>query len=248
MGRFDDKRVIVTGGAAGFGEATARGFAAEGAKVMVADINLEGAEAVASELPAGVAFQLDILSEERNQAMAEAAVEVWGGVDVLVCNAGLPHRGNKMLAMDAEEFDFMWQANVRSIFFAAKYCVPHMPAGSSIVSVASIGGKRPRPLLTPYNASKGAAITLTKGLATELAPDIRVNCVNPVSSPTGFDLTATGMAVLPDHVNERVIAGIPMGRRAVPKDVADAIMFLASDEAAFLTGVDLDVDGGRAIG
>ncbi|MEM9656474.1 MAG: SDR family oxidoreductase, partial [Actinomycetota bacterium] len=143
--------------------------------------------------------------------------------------------------------DRMWYVNVRSIFFAAKYCVPHMPPCSSIVSTASIGGRRPRANLTPYNASKGAVITLTKGLAAELAPDIRVNCVNPVSSATGFDKNAMGVDVLPESVEAAVVRGIPMGRRAIPEDVAAAILFLASDDAAFLTGVGLDVDGGRAI-
>ncbi|MGI9597157.1 MAG: SDR family oxidoreductase, partial [Acidimicrobiales bacterium] len=159
-----------------------------------------------------------------------------------------PHRAAPMIELSAEDFDRMWTVNVRSIFFAAKYCVPHMPPGSSIVSVASIGGRRPRPGLTPYNASKGAVITLTKGLAAELAPDIRVNCVNPVSSPTGFDKNAVGLEELPEQVEAAVVAGIPMGRRATPDDVAGSVLFLASDDAGFLTGVGLDVDGGRSIG
>jgi len=125
--------------------------------------------------------------------------------------------------------------------------VPHMEQGSSLISTASIAGKRPRPGLTPYNASKGAVITLTRGLATELAPKIRVNAVCPVSSPTGFDMNAVGRENLSPEAEENVISGIPMGRRATPEDVANAIYFLASDEAAFLTGVCLDVDGGRSI-
>ncbi len=246
--RFEDKRVIVTGAAAGFGAAISRAFAAEGAKVMVTDIDAVGAEAVADELEAALAFQLDVADEQQTAAMAQAAVDAWGGIDVLVCNAGLPHRAAPMIDLTTEEFDRMWDVNVRSIFFAAKYCVPHMPPGSSIVSTASIGGRRPRANLTPYNASKGAAITLTKGLAAELAPNIRVNCVNPVSSPTGFDKTAMGVDRLPEAVEKAVVKGIPMGRRALPEDVASAILFLASDDASFLTGVGLDVDGGRAIG
>ena len=246
--RFQDKRVIVTGAAAGFGEAISRAFAAEGAKVMVTDIDSDGAQALADQLDGALAFRLDVTDEDQTAAMAQAAVDAWGGIDVVVCNAGLPHRAAPMIDLSTEEFDRMWDVNVRSIFFAAKYCVPHMPPGSSIVSTASIGGRRPRANLTPYNASKGAVITLTKGLASELAPNIRVNCVNPVSSPTGFDKNAMGVDVLPDAVEAAVVKGIPMGRRALPDDVASAILFLASDEASFLTGVGLDVDGGRAIG
>lgn len=246
--RFQDKRVIVTGAAAGFGAAISRAFGAEGAKVMVTDIDEVGAQAVADQLDGAIAFPLDVTDEDRTAAMAQAAVDAWGGIDIVVCNAGLPHRAAPMIDLSTEEFDRMWDINVRSIFFAAKYCVPHMPPGSSIVSTASIGGRRPRANLTPYNASKGAVITLTKGLAAELAPDIRVNCVNPVSSPTGFDKNAMGVDALPDAVEQAVVRGIPMGRRALPEDVASAILFLASDDAAFLTGVGLDVDGGRAIG
>ncbi|MEM7324141.1 MAG: SDR family oxidoreductase [Actinomycetota bacterium] len=245
--RFTDKRVIVTGAAAGFGAAISRAFAAEGARVMVTDIDGDAAQSLADELDGALAFQLDVTDEGRTEAMVHAAVDAWGGIDVVVCNAGLPHRAAPLIELQTEEFDRMWDVNVRSIFFAAKYCVPHMPPGSSIVSTASIGGRRPRANLTPYNASKGAVITLTKGLAAELAPDIRVNCVNPVSSATGFDKNAMGVDVLPESVEAAVVRGIPMGRRAIPEDVAAAILFLASDDAAFLTGVGLDVDGGRAI-
>lgn len=246
--RFTDKRVIVTGAGAGFGAAIARGFAAEGAKVLVADIDGDAANAVAAELDGAIGFQIDVADEARTEAMAAAAVDAWGGIDVVATNAGLPHKAMPMIQMETEDFDQMWTINVRSIFFAAKYCVPHMPPGSSIISTASIGGLRPRKFLVPYNASKGAVITLTKGLAVELAPDIRVNCVNPVSAPTGFDFTASGVTELPEKAEKRVISGIPMGRRATPEDVADSIMFLASDAARFLTGVALDVDGGRSIG
>lgn len=246
--RFEQKRVLVTGAAGGFGETIARRFASEGARVMATDIDAEAVATVAGDLDGALSHHLDVTDEAGTEAVATAMVDAWGGVDVVVCNAGLPHRAMPMIEMSTADFDFMWAINVRSIFFAAKYCVPHMPAGSSIVSVASIGGRRPRANLTPYNASKGAVITLTKGLASELAPNIRVNCVNPVSSATGFDLNATGIEVLPDNVEARVVQGIPMGRRAVPDDVAGAVTFLASDDAAFLTGVGLDVDGGRSIG
>ena len=246
--RFDDKRVIVTGAGGGFGAAIARGFAAKGAKVMVTDINVTAAQAVADELDGALAFGLDVTSEDAHKELADVVVEAWGGIDIVACNAGLPHRGGYMVNLTTEQFDFMWTINVRPIFFASKYFVPHMAAGGAIVSTASIGGRRPRKGLTPYNASKAAVITLTKGLAVELAPDIRVNCVAPVSSPTGFDMSAMGIEKLSENREKMVVDGIPMGRRATPEDVANSVMFLASEEAGFLTGVCLDVDGGRSIG
>ena len=128
--RFDDKRVIVTGAAGGFGEAIARGFAAAGARVMVTDIDGERAAAVASELDGALSFQLDVTSEEQHQELAEVVVGAWGGIDVVACNAGLPHRGGYMVDLTTEQFDFMWTVNVRPIFFATKYFVPHMGPGS----------------------------------------------------------------------------------------------------------------------
>jgi 3-oxoacyl-[acyl-carrier protein] reductase len=247
MNQFEGKSVVVTGGAAGFGEAISKNFSAEGASVVVADIDIDGARKVAADLPKAIAFEIDVSNEEQNKAMAAATVEAFGKIDIVCTNAGVPHLAQPMIEMEVEEFDRIFAINVRSVFLAAKYCVPHMGPGSSIISTASIGAIRPRALLTPYNASKGAVVTLTRGLAHELAPDIRVNAVLPVSSPTGFDLRATGMAELPEEINATVIQGIPMGRRATPQDVANAVMFLASDKAEFLTGVCLDVDGGRSI-
>ena len=245
-GRFAGKRVIVTGGAAGFGEAMARSFAADGASVLVADIDRRGAEKVAADLPSALPCEIDVTSEEQTRAMADTAVEAWGGIDVVCANAGLPHRATNLIDLPTDEFDRMFAVNVRSVYFAARYCVPHMGEGASIIATASIGGIRPRPGMTAYNASKGAVITLVRGLATELAPAIRVNAVLPVSAPTGFDRNTFG-SDMPEQVERAVIRGIPMGRRATPEDVANAALFLASDEAAFLTGVCLDVDGGRSI-
>ena len=246
--RFDGKRVIVTGGANGFGEAICRGFAERCARVMVTDIDAAAAQALAGELDGALSFELDVTSEEGHQELAQLMADEWGGIDIVATNAGLPHRGGYLVHLSTEQFDFMWTVNVRPIFFATKYFVPHMAPGGAIVSTASIGGRRPRKGLTPYNASKGAVITLTKGLAVELAPDIRVNCVAPVSAPTGFDMSAMGVEKLSENREKMVVDGIPMGRRATPEDVANSVMFLASDEAEFLTGVCLDVDGGRSIG
>lgn len=236
----------MTGGAAGFGEAMARSFAAEGASVLVADLDRSGAEKVAADLPTALAFAIDVADEEQNAAMAEAAVEAWGGIDIVCANAGVPHRAANLVDLPTADFDRMFAVNVRSVYLAARYCVPHMGPGGSIIATASIGGIRPRPGMTAYNASKGAVITLVRGLATELAPAIRVNAVLPVSAATGFDEVALG-SMMPEHLERAVIRGIPMGRRATPADVASAVLFLASDEASFLTGVCLDVDGGRSI-
>ncbi len=247
MNRFIDKSVVVTGGASGFGKAIAEKFAGEGASVAVADLDFDGAQAVAEALPDALAFKIDVADEAMNQALVARAVDAFGKIDVYCANAGVPHLAQPMVSMKVADFDRMFAINVRSVFLAAKYAVPHMPEGSSLISTASIGGKRPRPGLTPYNASKGALITLTRGLAAELAPKIRVNCLCPVSSATGFDLNATGVAELPEDMDAAVVGGIPMGRRASPDDVAGAYAFLASTDAAFLTGVCLDVDGGRSI-
>lgn len=247
MNRFEDKVVIVTGAASGFGTAIARKFAAEGAAVICADIDGPGAAAVASELPNALPFEVDVTLADQNEAMIQAAVDAHGRIDVLCCNAGAPHKGNYMIRMPLEDFDRMWAVNVRSIFLAARAAVPHMAPGSSIINTASIGGKRPRPGLAPYNASKAAVISLTQSMAIEMAPNIRVNCVCPVSAATNFDFQSIGQKDLPEEMEKRVIDSIPMGRRATPEDVADAFAFLASDEAKFLTGVSLDVDGGRAI-
>lgn len=248
MNRFEGKSVIVTGAASGFGTAIAEKFAAEGASLVVADIDAQGAAAVAERLPGAIPFTVDVADEGQNLAMAAAAVAAFGKIDVMCANAGVPHRGSYMLKMKVEDFDRMWAINVRSIFLAAQACVPHMPEGtSSLISTASIGGKRPRPGLTPYNASKAAAINLTRGFAAEMAPRIRVNCVCPVSAATNFDFQTMGQQDLSPEMEQKVLDTIPMGRRATPQDVANAYAYLASDEASFLTGVCLDVDGGRSI-
>ena len=245
--RFEGKRIIVTGAAAGFGEAISRQFAAEGGRVVVSDIDEAGAQALAAELDGAMPYQLDVTDEDSTQSMMDHVATEWGGIDVIVANAGLPHRVMPTIEMDTADFDFMWTINVRSIFFAAKYGVPHMAPGSNIVITASIGGVNLGRNTVPYGASKAAAIGLMKGLAVELAPDIRVNSVNPVSSPTGFDLNAVGTPELHPEVEKAVIKGIPMGRRATPQDVAKSVAFLASDDAEFLTGVGLAVDGGRSL-
>ncbi|MET0420632.1 MAG: glucose 1-dehydrogenase [Acidimicrobiia bacterium] len=246
MARFEGRRVIVTGAGSGFGTAIAQRFAAEGAAVVVADIDITAAEKVAADLPPAVAVRVDVTQDADNAAMAATAVDAFGGIDVVCANAGGAHRLANLVDLPVEDFDRMFALNVRSVYLAIKHCVPHMGEGSSIVATASIGGRRPRPALTAYNASKGAVITLVRGVATELAPRIRVNAVCPVSSDTGFDQHVFGTD-MPAEFEANVVKGIPMGRRAMPDDVAGSVLFLASDDASFLTGVCLDVDGGRSI-
>ncbi len=249
MARFDDRVVVVTGAASGFGEAIARRFASEGARVVAADLDGAGAERVAGELGGGaIGVKADVAVAADVEAMIGAA-EGLGRLDVLVNNAGIPHRAMPMIDLSEDDFDRQMNVNVKSVFLGAKYAVPVMRSGGGgvIVNTASIGGKRPRPNMTVYNATKGAVITMTRGLAAELAPTIRVNCVAPVSAQTGFVKGASGLDAYPEEVNKFIEAGIPMGRQAYPTDVAAAVAFLASDDACFLTGVCLDVDGGRSI-
>jgi 3-oxoacyl-[acyl-carrier protein] reductase len=247
MSSFDDQVVIVTGAASGFGAAIGRTFAAKGAHVVLADLDVTRAESLAAELPSAVAVRVDVSSEADNVTMADTAMDAFGRLDVVVANAGIPHLAGSALEMSVETWDHIYAVNVRSVFLAAKHCVPKMTDGGSLIATASIGARRPRVGLACYNSSKGAVVTLTKALAAEFAPRVRVNAVNPVSAPTGFDRNATGHDALPPDFERKVTAGIPMGRRATPEDVANAVAFLASEEAAFLTGVCLDVDGGRSI-
>src|SRR5512140_1595619 len=255
MHRFQNKVVIVTGAASGFGAAIARRFASEGAAVVVADRNDEGGTRVAADIEkAGghARYQhTDVSRSDQVKAMVDACVAAFGGLDVLVNNAGYSHLRSMLWDLSEQDYDAMFAVNTKSVYFGAKYAVPALMArgGGSIINTASIGGVCPRPGVTAYNASKGAAITMTKGLAAELAPmKIRVNAVNPVAADTAFMKGALGIDKLPDQIKEMLVAGIPLGRLTEPSDVAAAVTFLASDDASYLTGVCLAVDGGRSIG
>ncbi|MDQ3460583.1 MAG: SDR family oxidoreductase [Deinococcota bacterium] len=250
--RLEDKVAIVTGGGSGFGAGIARRFAEEGAKVVVGDIAEEGGERVAGEIRAGggatVFFRADVSKSDEVKALVGAAVERFGGLDIMVNNAGITHRNGPMLEVSEEVFDRVYAVNVKSLYLAAIHAVPVFRArgGGVFVNVASTAGVRPRPGLTWYNGTKGAAITLTKSMAVELAPDgIRVNAVNPVMGETAlFDDFIGGDS---PEKRERVLAGIPLGRFSRASDIANAALFLASGEAEFITGVCLEVDGGRCI-
>jgi 3-oxoacyl-[acyl-carrier protein] reductase len=253
MQRFTGKVAIVTGAAGAFGQAIARRLADEGASVVVADFDEAGGERVASEIQRdggnALAVRTDVSSAGDVQRMIAAAVEKFGGLDLLVNNAGVAHRGMTMWELPEEEYDRVFDTNTKGVYLGVKYAVPALKerGGGAIVNTASIGAVSPRPMLTAYNATKGAVITMTRGLAVELAPfKIRVNAVNPVAADTAFMTRVYGRE-MSDRAREALVANVPLGRLTEPKDVAAAVLFLASDDAEFLTGVCLDVDGGRSI-
>jgi len=253
MERFIGKRVVVTGSGSGFGEAIAKRFAREGASVIVADIDAERADRVVAEIVAADgkarAVRTDVSSAEAVHAMIELAVSTFGGLDVLINNAGFTHRSGPAWELDEADYDRVFATNTKGVWLGVKYAVPVMRAkGGVIVNTASIGAVAPRPGVTVYNATKGAVVTMTRGLAVELARfNIRVNAVNPVAADTPFMRGALGGDSLPEANRAALIAGIPLRRLTEPTDVAAAVTFLASDDAAFLTGVCLPVDGGRSI-
>lgn len=248
--RLRDKVALVTGGGAGFGAAIARTFVREGAKVAVVDINLDGAEDVASLAGDGaIAIACDVSKGPDVKAAVDETVSRFGRLDIAVNNAGVSHRNRPMLEVDEAEFDRVFAVNVKGIFHMAHAVVPQMRAqgGGVIINVGSTAGIRPRPGLTWYNASKGAANLMTKSMAVELAPDrIRVCGLAPVMGETALLETFMGVPDTPEN-RARFVATIPLGRMSQPQDVANAALFLASDDAAFLTGVVLEVDGGRCV-
>ena len=244
--RLEGKVAVVTGGASGFGAAIARRFAQEGARVVLGDLNAEAGEAVAAEV-GGAFVRADVSDGAQVAALVERAREM-GGPHVAVSNAGYSHRNRPMLEVEEDEFDRIFAVNVKAIYHMARAAVPLMRAagGGMMLNVASTAGVRPRPGLTWYNASKGAAITLTRSMAVELAPDgIRVCALNPVAGDT--PMLATFLGEDTPERREAFRATVPLGRLSQPSDVASAALFLASEEAAFLTGVCLEVDGGRCV-
>ena len=247
--RLENKVAVITGAAAGFGEGMARRFAEEGAKVVVADLNAKGAERVAAEIgEAAIWTQTDVSLRSEFDEMVYAAKSAFGRIDIMVNNAGYTHRNGDMLNVDEETFDLITAVNMKAIYHAALAVVPIMErqGGGVILTTASTAGLRPRPGLTWYNASKGWAITATKSMAVELAPkNIRVNCLCPVAGETG--MLEKFMGADTPEIREKFRASIPLGRLSTPLDIANAALWLASDEAAFITGVALEVDGGRCI-
>lgn len=247
--RLSGKIAAVTGAASGFGEGIARRFAEQGARVIVADIDDRAGLAVARSLgDSGRFVHTDVSRADDMDGMIGAALETFGGLDILVNNAGFTHRNRPMLEVTEEEIDRIHAVNVKSLYFGAKSAVPvfRERGGGVILNIASTAGVRPRPGLVWYNGSKGAVITITRSMALELAPDaIRVCALNPVAGETGMLHLFMG-ADTPER-REQFVSTIPLGRLSTPRDVADAALFLCSDEARFLTGVCLEVDGGRCI-
>ncbi len=244
----------MTGAASGFGAEIARVFAREGAKVAIFDLNGPGAEAVAAEIGgarsgAAVAVAGDVTSRADVDRALDAAAELGGGrFDIIVNNAGWTHRNKPLLEVTEDEFDRVYAINVKSIYHMVSAAVPRLKGrGGVLINVGSTAGIRPRPGLTWYNSTKGAVNLLTRSLAVELAPErIRVNCIAPVMGATGLLESFMGVPDTPEN-RARFIATIPLGRLSEPKDIANAALFLASDEAEFVTGVILEVDGGRTI-
>jgi 3-oxoacyl-[acyl-carrier protein] reductase len=251
--RLKEKVAIVTGAGSGFGEGIAKRFALEGAYVIVNDINVEGGKRVAHEIqqsgaPAEFVWG-DVARDADIANLVKTAMDHYGSIDVFVNNAGTTHRNRPLLEVDEAEFDRIYAVNVKSLFLSAKHVVPHFrKQGHGIfITVASTAGVRPRPGLTWYNGSKGAAITISRSMAVELGPEkIRVNVINPVMGETAMLPDFMGMPDTPEN-RKKFLSGIPLGRFSKPSDVAAAAVFLASDEAEFITGACLEVDGGRCV-
>ncbi len=252
--RVQDKSIIVTGSGQGIGKGIALRLAAEGAKVIVNDIDASLGEAVVQEIvnAGGTAsfVAADVTNSDQVKALVAAAVQRYGRLDVMVNNAGWTHRNRPALEVPEDEFDKCYAVNVKSVYLATVHATPVFRAqgGGSFINIASTAGVRPRPGLTWYNGSKGAVITTSKSLAAELGPDnIRVNCVNPVFNPeTGLSAEFAGGPLTDDRL-AKFRATIPLGRFSTALDVANAALYLASDEAAFISGVCIEVDGGRCV-
>lgn len=245
--RLANRTAIVTGGGSGFGAGIARAFAAEGARVMVADINRGAAETVAGEI-GGLAAEVDVSDGASVEAMAAAARAEFDALDILVNNAGITHRKGPMEEVTEAEFDRVFAVNAKSVYLTARAFVPGMKARGmgAILNIASTAGVSPRPHLNWYNASKGWMITATKAMAVELAPfGVRVNCLNPVAGET--PLLGAFLGEDTPEMRAKFLSTIPLGRFSTPQDMGDAAVFLCSDAASMITGVGLEVDGGRCI-
>ncbi len=247
--KLSGKSAIVTGGASGFGAGIVRRFIVEGARVVIADINGDAAIALANEVgDAALGLKVDVASADDVAAMVNATTQSLGGIDILVNNAGVGHKPVSMESLSEEVFDRIFEVNIKSIYRIAKLVVPIMKKNGSgaILNIGSTGGVSPRPNLTWYNASKGWVITATRSMAIELAASgVRVNALNPVAGET--PLLKTFMGEDTPEIRAKFLASIPIGRFSTPDDMGAAACFLCSDDASMITGVALEVDGGRCI-
>ena len=247
--RLKDKTAIVTGAGSGFGKGIAMRFAKEGARVGVVDINAETASEVASQIGnSAFAMEADVSIDRDVSRMVQEALDRWGQLDILVNNAGTTHRNQPMTEVTEEEYERIFAVNVKSVYLSARHVVPVMKKQGFgvILNVASTAGVRPRPGLVWYNTSKGAMMTATKAMAIELAgKKIRVNAINPVAGETGMLHLFMGEDT--PEKRAQFISSIPLGRLSLPKDMANAALFLCSDEAEMITGLCMEVDGGRCI-
>jgi 3-oxoacyl-[acyl-carrier protein] reductase len=245
--RLLGKRAIVTGGGSGFGEGIVTKFRAEGAQVLVADRDEASARRVA-EATGSQWIRADVARGDDVKAIVQAAVDRFGALDVLVNNAGIGHLPQPLEGLAEDEFDRILAVNVKSIYLAAREAVPHFKQQKSgvVLNIASTAGVSPRPRLAWYNASKGWVITATRAMAVELAPfGIRVNALNPVAGET--PLLKTFMGEDTPEMRAKFLSTIPIGRFSTPEDLGNAACFLCSDEASMITGVAMEVDGGRCI-
>ncbi|MCL4105199.1 UNVERIFIED_CONTAM: hypothetical protein GTU68_018906 [Idotea baltica] len=247
--RLEDKTAIVTGGASGFGAGIVRKFLAEGARVMIADLNADGAHELAAELGTQACAQtVDVADKASVQSMADAALTRFGHLDILINNAGVTHMPSALEDVSDDDFDRVFAVNMKSVYLTARALVPHMKdrGAGAILNVASTAGVSPRPRLNWYNASKGWMITATRTMAVELASNgIRVNALNPVAGET--PLLKSFMGDDTPEIRAKFLSTIPLGRFSTPEDMGNAACYLCSDEASMVTGVCMEVDGGRCI-
>ena len=247
--RLEGKTAIVTGGASGFGAGIVRKFVSEGAQVMIADLNIDLANSLAFELGDHVrTLNTNVTNRADIKALAEATIEAFGQIDILINNAGTTHLPALIDEVSEDDFDKVFAVNCKSVFLTAQEIIPHMRTRGSgaVLNVASTAAVSPRPRLSWYNASKGWLTTATKSMAIELAPSgVRVNAINPVAGDT--PLLKMFMGEDTPEVRAKFLSTIPIGRFSTPEDMGNAACYLCSDEASMVTGVCMEVDGGRCI-
>ncbi len=245
--QLKDKTAIITGGGSGFGASMAELFAKNGAKVIVADLNLDGARRISEKIK-GYAVEVDVSNAKSVEQMKIDVLKKYESVDIVVNNAGTTHLPAPMETIEEAEFDRVFNVNCKSVYLTAKHFVPHFKENKSgvILNIASTAGVSPRPNLNWYNSSKGWMILASKTMAVELAPfGIRVNVINPVAGETPLLKSFLGEDT--PEMRAKFLSTIPLGRFSMPEDIASAALFLCSDSASMITGANLEVDGGRTI-